>query len=71
VTARDGAQHCIAYVTLKEGPTILSNLIDCDLTAVRIGQPVRVVFAESENGQKVPMFTVDTSHGAESVRTEK
>jgi hypothetical protein len=48
--------YCIAYVTLAEGVTILTNLVDCDFDAVRIGQTVRVVFKPSEGGPPVPMF---------------
>jgi hypothetical protein len=57
VSSRRGPPHCIAYVTLEEGPTLLSNLIDCDPEAVAIGQAVRVVFIASASGQRVPMFT--------------
>ena len=49
--------YAIAYVTLAEGVTMMSNIVDCDLDAVRIGQKVRVVFKPSEGGPPVPMFT--------------
>jgi uncharacterized OB-fold protein len=49
--------YCIAYVTLEEGVSMLTNIVDCDLDAVRIGQKVRVVFKPSESGVPVPMFT--------------
>lgn len=61
VSERQGSPHCIAYITLAEGPTVLSRVIDCDLSALRIGQAVRVVFVPSASGQKVPMFTPDTA----------
>jgi uncharacterized OB-fold protein len=48
--------YAIAHVTLAEGPTMLTNIVDCDLNTVRIGQPVAVVFKETENGPPVPMF---------------
>ena len=44
--------YAIAYVTLDEGVTMLTNLVDCDLDRVAIGQAVRVVFKDA-----VPMFT--------------
>jgi uncharacterized protein len=47
----------IAFVTLSEGPTILSNIVDCDLAALAIDQPVRLAFRPSEGGQPVPVFT--------------
>jgi uncharacterized OB-fold protein len=49
--------YAIAYVTLDEGPTMMTNVVDCELDAVRIGQRVRVVFKPSEGGPPVPMFT--------------
>lgn len=48
--------YCIAYVTLDEGVTMLTNIVDCDLDAVRIGMKVRVVFKASDGGPPVPMF---------------
>jgi len=52
-----GAPYCIAYVTLDEGPTLMSNVVDADLDEVRIGQRVQVVFKKSEGGFSIPMFT--------------
>jgi len=43
-------------VTLAEGPTMMTNIVDCDLNAIRIGQAVRVVFKATEDGPPVPMF---------------
>ena len=48
--------YVIAHVTLAEGPTMLTNIVDCDFDQVRIGQPVTVVFKETENGSPAPMF---------------
>lgn len=49
--------YAIAYVTLAEGPTIMTNLVDCDLESLHIGQAVCMVFKDSEGGQPVPCFT--------------
>ena len=49
--------YAIAYVTLEEGVTMLTNIVDCDLDAIRIGQAVKVVFKPTEGGPPVPMFT--------------
>jgi uncharacterized protein len=57
VMRRVSEPYAIAHVTLLEGPTMLSNIVDCDFDALRIGQPVKVVFNETENGPPVPMFT--------------
>jgi uncharacterized protein len=56
VMRRVNEPYAIAHVTLAEGPTMLTNIVDCDFNQLRIGQAVAVVFKESENGQPVPMF---------------
>jgi uncharacterized protein len=56
VLRRVETPYCIAYVTLDEGPTMLSNIVDCPLEQIAIGQRVRVVFRDSVNGHAVPMF---------------
>src|SRR5262245_47671833 len=57
VTRRGGpVPYCIAYVTLDEGPKVMTNIVDTDLDTVRIGQRVKVVFKKSEGGMSVPMF---------------
>jgi len=48
--------YCLAYVTLSEGPTMMTNIINTDLDAVRAGQKVKLVFKPS-GGAPVPMFT--------------
>jgi len=57
VMRRAPVPYAIAYVTLDEGVTMMTNIVDCDLNAIRIGQKVRVVFKPSEGGPPVPMFT--------------
>jgi len=47
----------LAYVQLDEGPRMMTNLVDCDLDALDIGQAVRVVFKPATNGTMIPMFT--------------
>jgi len=56
---RRGSPYCIAYVTLEEGPTMMSNIVDCDLDKIRIGDRVRVTFKPTEGGWAIPMFTRD------------
>ncbi len=56
VMRRAKEPYAIAYVTLAEGPTMLTNIVDCDFDALRIGQAVAVVFQETQNGPPVPMF---------------
>jgi uncharacterized OB-fold protein len=51
--------YVMAYVTLADGPTMMTNIVDCDPAAVRIGQAVHVVLKPSQDGPPVPMFTPD------------
>lgn len=54
------ATYTLAFVTLDEGVTLMTNLVDCDPARVAIGDAVRVAFKASEGGQSgqaVPMFT--------------
>ena len=51
------AAYTLAFVTLDEGITLMTNLVDCELHALHIGQGVRVVFKASDGGHAVPMFT--------------
>jgi len=52
-----GSPFCLAYVNLDEGPAMMTNIVGTDLDAIRIGQRVKVVFRQSENGTSIPMFT--------------
>jgi len=56
VMRRVPVPYAIAYVTLAEGVTMMTNIVDCDLDAIRIGQEVKVVFRPTEGGPPVPMF---------------
>jgi uncharacterized OB-fold protein len=49
--------YAIGYVTLEEGVTMMTNIVDCDLDAIRIGQRVKVIFKPTDGGPPVPMFT--------------
>ena len=51
------APYTIAYVTLDEGVSMMTNLVDCDADAINIGDKVRLVFKSAEDGTPVPMFT--------------
>jgi len=58
VLRRGGPEpYCIAYVTLDEGVSMLTNIVDCDLDALKIGRKVKVVFKPTDGGPPVPMFT--------------
>jgi uncharacterized protein len=57
VMQRAAVPYSIAYVTLDEGPTMMTNIVDCDFDAIRIGMKVKVVFKPTEGGPPLPMFT--------------
>lgn len=48
--------YALAYVTLEEGVTMMTNIVDGDLDAIRIGQRMTAAFKPSEGGPPVPMF---------------
>lgn len=56
VMRRVTPSYVLAYVTLAEGITILSNIVGCETDAVRIGADVKVSFVASADGQLVPVF---------------
>ena len=51
-----GAPFTLAYVTLDEGPAVLTNIATEDHDALHIGQRVSVLFVPSDGGPPVPMF---------------
>ena len=46
----------MAYVRLREGICMLTHLTNCDFDSIRIGQKVKVVFQETQDGQKTHLF---------------
>ncbi|MFT6624208.1 MAG: putative OB-fold protein [Cycloclasticus sp.] len=57
VIRRAEVPYVIAYVTLQEGPTMMTNIIDCDIDSVRIDMAVTVSFVDTGEGTALPMFT--------------
>src|SRR5438552_1262512 len=57
VMRRVPVPYAIGYVTLEEGVTMMTNIVDCNLDAIRIGQRARVVFKPTDGGPPVPMVT--------------
>ena len=56
VMRRADPAYVIAYVTLEEGVSVMTNIVECDPDTVSIGQKVEVAFRDTEGGQKVPVF---------------
>jgi len=46
----------VAYVELAEGPIMLTNMVECDVDKLAIGQEVEVVLMPNGDGLQVPMF---------------
>ncbi len=48
--------YVVALIVLEEGPTMMSNVVGCDVGEVRIGQPVQVVFDDWSKDVSIPKF---------------
>ena len=59
VMRRAPEPYVIAYVTLEEGIKMMTNIVDCDIDKLKIGQKVHVVFKPSKDGPPVPVFAPD------------
>jgi len=55
VMRRAPVPYAVAYVELDEGPLMLTNIVNCDLDALRVGQRVRLTF-EPFAGGALPVF---------------
>ncbi|MBE9604775.1 OB-fold domain-containing protein [Acetobacteraceae bacterium H6797] len=50
--------YVVAYVTLAEGPTMLTNIVDCDADALKVGQKVKLAWAPTDDETLfMPVFT--------------
>ncbi len=56
IMRRAQVPYVIAYVTLEEGVTIMTNIVDFPEEKLRIGMDLAVTFRSSEDGTMVPMF---------------
>jgi uncharacterized OB-fold protein len=56
VMRRAKQPYVIAWVTLAEGPTLMTNLIGCSVDSLAIGQAVRLAPGPAEGGPPIPMF---------------
>ena len=48
--------YAIAYVTLDEGCTMMTNIVDCDWDKVAIGDRVQITWKPAEDGTPYPQF---------------
>ncbi len=48
--------YIVAYVQLSEGPLMLTNIVDTALSALKIGDPLKLSFTVLDSGQHLPVF---------------
>ena len=48
--------YALGYVTLDEGPAVLTNFVDVTPEDLKIGMRVKVRFQDTEGGPPVPVF---------------
>jgi uncharacterized protein len=53
---REPVPYVLAYVELAEGPRIMTNIVECDVESVRIGQAVELIFHDTGQGTALPRF---------------
>lgn len=56
IMRRAKPNYALVYVTLDEGPSMLSGIVESDPESLHIGDRVEAVFLPSDDGPKVPMF---------------
>jgi hypothetical protein len=47
-------------VRLDEGVSMMSNIVECDVDALKIGMPVKVAFEPAGSEIAVPLFRIAT-----------
>ncbi len=56
VMRRSKQPYCIAYVTLDDGPTMMTNIVNVDYDTVKIGMKVKVTFKDLNDDASLPLF---------------
>jgi uncharacterized protein len=56
VMRRAAVPFVVAYVTLAEGPTIFTNVVECDPDTLAIGRAVLATYLKGEDGLVRPVF---------------
>ena len=52
----DDVPYVVALIKLEEGVRLMSNLVDCEPEAARIGLPVMVTFEQRSAEITIPQF---------------
>ena len=53
---RDASPYVLAYVELEEGPRVLTNIVDCDLETIAVGDRVTSVLLTPAMGSRCTAF---------------
>lgn len=53
---RASPTYTLAYVTLEEGPTIMTNIVNSEPESLQIDQQVKVRFQAADEGRMMPFF---------------
>lgn len=56
VARREAVPYVIAYVTIDEGVTVMTNLVGFKPDELRVGARVRLAFAQTEGGKRLAVF---------------
>jgi len=48
--------YVVALIRLEEGPTMMSNVVQCDPLDVKVGMPVEVMFEDWSDEIAIPKF---------------
>ncbi len=49
--------YVVALIELDEGPTMMSNVVECDPESLKIGDPVQVLFEDWSKDISIPKFS--------------
>lgn len=60
---RDAGPYALAYVTLAEGPRLLTHVVGTPVDRVHIGMPVRAVVERGQDGAVLLRFRPDADPG--------
>ena len=52
------APYVVALVELAEGPTMMTNIVDCDPEELRVGASVRAGFERWDDNVSLPVFSL-------------
>lgn len=52
----DDVPYTVALVKLAEGPTMMTNIVECEPEAVSVGLPVEVLFEQWSDEITIPKF---------------